>query len=152
MYDTCVTLAKQHSPEITIKAARLICDKKTSYFSQLAPETLNEQLGPILQMQLRYLETSDLEEWKNFCIQEVRRWMAEGVEYSSVILVMQCLMTALDQYFKDNLPLLETIDGLPADKVLSSLQRRLMGLNTVAASTIMTTGLLSTGSSASDLS
>ncbi len=136
MYGNLVELANEHLTEICQTAANIIRTKKISQYQDFAPELLAQHFHTELQMQLRYLETSNLSEWQSFIEKAVLERLIQGLDYTSIVKAEQCLTEALGQFFQ-GIPL----EGDEAGKIQVSLQRRLQGIHIVASSVAIRVGL-----------
>jgi hypothetical protein len=142
MYSVAVDVARQHSYEIATKALGLINQAKLSQAWDLNMAQRFDYLQTNLKMQLRYLETGNIKEWQNYIHQDIQANSQRGLDYTQVIKRGQLLLTALEQFYQEKLPSLgNTIQGVPISEYLHSLERRIVGLNMVATTAAIASGL-----------
>lgn len=142
MYSTVVKLVTEEAfSEIALKSAYLIREAKLEPYSQLDVVSLSKRVMPVLAIEVRYLESGDLSEWKAYCVNLTQERGGEGVAFTQIIEAGRCIIQALTGFFETTIPTLGTVDGLSADKVLTNIKRRLQGLFTVGVTTVTATGI-----------
>jgi hypothetical protein len=141
MYDKAVSLARQQTSKITHKTAEIIKAARIKQYETMDLDELAQRLEPALLMQLRYIESGNIEEWKAYCVQIITERINQGLDYTNVIKVGQLLVEALGEFFKDNLTQLDATENIKPEVTLQSIQRRLNGLSMVAASVATATGI-----------
>jgi hypothetical protein len=166
MNHVAVTIARQHLYEITARTVALIkqnekipaaslvtipaASNKTIINTNVNVAT-NTELTLVQRMkfletglnhQLRYLETGNIKDWQTFVHKSMQDFNRLGLEYIHVINRGQLSLQALWEFFQKELPRVgNTIEGIPTSEYLQNLKRRLDGLELVATTTAMATGL-----------
>jgi hypothetical protein len=142
MYQTPCLLARQHHQQITLMAANAIKAKALPFYSQFTETQLAEQLESSLDHQLRYLETGDLNQWREYCTERViSRAALDNLHYEHLIDACGLLLQALASFFREQLLPMEVVDGIAAPKLLQSLENRLGGLLAIAITTGTAVGM-----------
>jgi hypothetical protein len=146
LYKIAVNLAKQNLLEIITAAEELI--SQTSQINQayqpskLSTEQRHKYLQEGLEMQLRYLETGDIKTWQVFVDRTIQNLSYYNLDYNTISKCGQLLLLALKRFYQKNLPTLgSTLEGIPTPQYLQSIERRLAGLNLVATTAAIATGL-----------
>jgi hypothetical protein len=67
MYETVVRLATVHLDQIILDIVKLIKNSNIPFYSQLDSAELVKRIGPTIPLRLRYLESGDLTEWREWC-------------------------------------------------------------------------------------
>lgn len=145
MYSTVVKFTLEHEAEIAQAAALLIKQSKVPYYEDVPLEELSQRVLPAFRMRLRYLETGDLTEWKQYGESLTKEREKQGVNYASIIKAGELIAEAMLQFFKTEIPKLGEIDGVPSSVVLRNVERRMQGLTLVGSSTIIRTGISQKG-------
>jgi hypothetical protein len=142
MYQTPCLLARQHYHQITLAAASAIKAKALPFYSQFTEAQLAEQLEVSLDRQLRYLETGDLNQWREYCTERViSRGTLDNLHYEHLIEACGLLLQALASFFREQLLPMQVVDEIAAPKLLQSLENRLGGLLAVAIATGTAVGM-----------
>ena len=141
MYDKAVNLARQQTSKITLRAAEIIKAANTKQYKDMELDELAQRFEPALLMQLRYLESGNIEEWKQYCTQVIIERTNQGLDYTNIIKAGQLIVETLGEFFKDNLTQLDTNENTNPEVTLQSIQRRLNGLSMVATSVATATGI-----------
>jgi hypothetical protein len=170
MNHVAVTIARQHLYEITARTVALIKQNENEKISATSLVTVrsasnkpptntnvnvatNTGLTSVQRMkfleaglshQLRYLETGNIKDWQAFVHKSIQEFNRLGFEYARVVKSGQLSLQALWEFFQKELPRVgNTIEGIPTSEYLQNLKRRLDGLELVATTTAMATGLRS---------
>jgi hypothetical protein len=141
MYEKAVSLARQQTSKITHKTAEMVKAARVKQYEAMELDELAQRLEPALLMQLRYLESGNIDEWKQYCTQVITERTNQGLDYTMVIKAGQLLVEALGEFFKDNLGQLDTIENTKPEVILQRIQRRLNGLSMVATSVATAIGI-----------
>jgi hypothetical protein len=141
MFEAAVKLARAHSTDICSQAAQAVLRQNLPGYAERQVEDLAAQLVPSLEMQLRYLETNDLEEWRTYLTRVVADRVRKGLDYSNVMQVGKLIIAASRQFFHTQLPPLGAIDGEEAQQVVAKLDRRLDSFDMVATSITIAVGI-----------
>ncbi len=134
-------LANQKLAVITSGSVSKIKTLKVPGYTDLDTHELDSYIQKAYQAQLRYLQDSNLDDWKNFCQATVMERSRQGIRYFSVIQSFEIMIEVLGCFFKSELAACTEIDGQPSAKVLERLERRLQGLRMLTVSTITAAGL-----------
>ena len=135
MYETALEMANSRVEEITFAAIKLIKAANLQPESQTPLEVLMPGVTDILRMQLRYLETGDVAEWREYIVEAVTTRMERGADYANSIKAGQCIADALNQFF------VRLLTAPDTSETLKRLQRRIGGLGMVASTTVTAIGL-----------
>jgi hypothetical protein len=141
MYATAVKMANEHFNNICNEAARLVKDQDVKPYSEYDRTQLTQRLTVTLKEQLRYLETTELNAWKEYCTNTAIQDISRGVDYINIIRINSCVIKALTQFYDNSLATMSDIAGVEPEKACGILRRRLLGMDAVATSTTTTLGL-----------
>lgn len=141
MYDVLVKLAHENEPEIAKAAARLIKDAEIPFYSALPVEELAKRVLPDFNLRLRYLETGDLTEWKQYVENLTKERDKQGVNFTNIIKAGDCIKNAILQFFQKETAKVTKIDGISSDIVMRNIERRMQGLTMVGETTALKTGI-----------
>jgi hypothetical protein len=143
VYKIAVNLARQNLLEIVATAEELINQtNQASQPSKLSTGQRRAYLQEGLEMQLRYLETGDIKTWQVFVDRTIQNLSYYNLNYNTISKSGQLLLMALKKFYQKNLPTLgSTLEGIPTLQYLQSVERRLAGLNLVATTAAIATGL-----------
>lgn len=141
MYSSVVKLALAHEQEIGRAAASLIKENKVPYYETVPMEELAQRTLPSFHLRLRYLESGDLTEWKQYAENLTKEREKQGVNYSSIVKAGEYIAEAMLQFFQREIPKLGEVDGIPSATILRNVERRMQGLTLVGNTTVIRTGI-----------
>jgi hypothetical protein len=135
MYETAIKLARENSSQIITAFLALIRLEKLEPYVSLEESVLISRFAVGLEQYIAYLETGNIDTWREFCVDMTKTRIAQGFDYTVVINFNKLLLKVLSEFFWEKLLPLGTIDDRPAEKMLQSLDNRLNGMHAVAIST-----------------
>jgi hypothetical protein len=143
LYKIAVSLARQNLLEIITTAEKLISQaNQSNQPSKLSAAQKHKYLQDGLEMQLHYLETGDIKTWQIFVDRTIQSLSYYNLDYNIISKSGQLLLLVLKRFYQENLPTLgSTIEGIPTSQYLQSIEKRLAGLNLVATTAAIATGL-----------
>jgi hypothetical protein len=141
IYEVCASLVRTnqdklaHSMAVSIKAANFGLYEKMDFNFLVAQITRN------LENQMRYFESGDFEEWREYCLSILEARIEQGFDYSDVVKASTLVSQELEQFFSEQLPALGPIDNQDSEAVLAAVKRRLHGLATMTRSVAVRSGI-----------
>ncbi len=138
MEDTAVEFMRTHLHETALRAARQIKAVGIQPYAKLEVEPLAQLITPSIVMDLNYLESGDLTQWRDFHTKLLGPLFKRGPGLDNIVKVGQIISQELASFAQTRLPQSGTIANQPAEKVAKDVQRRITNLTAAALS--ITTG------------
>jgi hypothetical protein len=137
-----LTLAHNHLLEIAQRATHNIEAARLVPYNRLPFEILmREEVLPILEIELQYLEAHDLAKLQEYIVNSITKEIRGGVPYDSLLKIGNYISTELQQFFERILGGNEAHgDIAESSRVLHGLQLRLAGLRMLVTATVTNTG------------
>ena len=143
MFEDCVELVLAHEAAIALGAARKIKSTHVAWYDQLELQDLASRVLPAFHLRMRYLQSNDLTEWRDYCTNLTLQRGEQGVDYQSIILAGECITQAILEFFQAHLPTFIGHSGetVALDKLYPTIERRMRGLTMVGNAVVSGTGI-----------